>query len=108
MLTETRNPVSIEDMKIKAIGLTVAFCFLGVAACFAADPQMGTWKLNESKSKITPGTLKNTNVVYSSMFGQVKIKADVNPRTQSGQASSTGKIILSLATRTQTLALTRR
>jgi hypothetical protein len=75
-LTETRNPVLIEDMKIKAIGLTVAFCFLGVAACFAADPQMGTWKLNESKSKITPGTLKNTNVVYSSMFGQVKIKAD--------------------------------
>jgi len=75
-LTETRNPVLIENMKIKAIGLTVAFCFLGVAVCFAADPQMGTWKLNESKSKITPGTLKNTNVVYSSMFGQVKIKAD--------------------------------
>jgi hypothetical protein len=63
-------------MKIKAIGLTVAFCLLGTAACLAADPQMGTWKLNESKSKITPGTLKNTNVVYSSMFGQVKIKAE--------------------------------
>ena len=63
-------------MKIRTTGLTVAFCFLGVAACFAADPQMGTWKLNESKSKITPGTLKNTQVVYSSMFGQVKIKAD--------------------------------
>jgi len=42
----------------------------------AADLQMGTWKLNESKSKITPGTLKNTQVVYSSMLGQVKIKAD--------------------------------
>ena len=63
-------------MKIKAIGLTVAFCCLGTVACLAADPQMGTWKLNESKSKITPGTLKNTQVVYSSMFGQVKIKAD--------------------------------
>jgi hypothetical protein len=63
-------------MKIRTIGLTVAFCFLGAAACLAADPQMGTWKLNESKSKITPGTSKNTNVVYSSMFGQVKIKAD--------------------------------
>jgi hypothetical protein len=66
----------MERMKIKAIGLTVGFCFLGAAACLAADPQMGTWKLNESKSKITPGTLKNTQVVYSSMFGQVKIKAD--------------------------------
>jgi hypothetical protein len=63
-------------MKVRTLGLTLAFCFLGSAACFAADPQMGTWKLNESKSKITPGTLKNTQVVYSSMFGQVKIKAD--------------------------------
>ena len=63
-------------MKIRTIGLTLAFCVLEGAACFAADPQMGTWKLNETKSKITPGTLKNTHVVYSSMFGQVKIKAD--------------------------------
>jgi hypothetical protein len=75
-LTESRDPVSIEHMKIETIGMTMAFCFLGAAACLAADPQMGTWKLNESKSKITPGTLKNTQVVYSSMFGQVKIKAD--------------------------------
>jgi hypothetical protein len=63
-------------MKIKTIGLTLAFCFLAAAACLAADPQMGTWKLNETKSKITPGTLKNTHVVYSSMLGQVKIKAE--------------------------------
>ena len=63
-------------MKTKTIGLTLAFCFLGAAVGLAADPQVGTWKLNESKSKITPGTLKNTQVVYSSMLGQVKIKAD--------------------------------
>ena len=63
-------------MKTKTIGLTLAFCFLGWAACLAADPQMGTWKLNEAKSKITPGTMKNTHVVYSSMLGQVKIKSD--------------------------------
>ena len=63
-------------MQTRTIGLTLAFCFLGAAACLAADPQMGTWKLNQSKSKITPGTLKNTQVAYSSMFGQVKIKAD--------------------------------
>ena len=44
--------------------------------CLAADPQAGTWRLNESKSKIKPGTLKNTQVVYSSMFGQVKVKSD--------------------------------
>jgi hypothetical protein len=66
----------MKHMQMKTIGLTLAFCFLGGALCFAADPQMGTWKLNEAKSKITPGTSKNTHVVYSSMFGQVKIKAD--------------------------------
>jgi hypothetical protein len=66
----------MEHMKIRTIELTLLFCFFAVAACLAADPQMGTWKLNEAKSKITPGTLKNTHVVYSSMFGQVKIKSD--------------------------------
>jgi len=63
-------------MKIRTIGLILAFCFLGGALCFAADPQMGTWKLNEAKPKITPGTMKNTHVVYLSIFGQVKIKSD--------------------------------
>jgi hypothetical protein len=70
------TPDSMKHMKTTPIGLTLAFCFLGAAACLAADPQMGTWKLNESKSKITPGTLKNTHVVYSSMFGQMKVKSD--------------------------------
>ncbi|HZS16807.1 MAG TPA: hypothetical protein VFA51_02630 [Candidatus Udaeobacter sp.] len=63
-------------MKIRLAGLTLAFSFFGVAACLGADPQAGTWKLNESKSKISPGTLKNTQVVYSNMFGQVKVKSD--------------------------------
>ncbi len=64
------------SMKIRVVGLTLVFSFFGAAVCLAADPQAGTWKLNESKSKITPGTLKNTQVVYSSMFGQVKVKSD--------------------------------
>src|SRR5213592_2416767 len=75
-LTGSENPGSMKHIKIKTIGLTLAFCFFRAAACVAADPHIGTWKLNETKSKITPGTLKNTTVVYSSMFGQVKIKAD--------------------------------
>jgi hypothetical protein len=75
-LTKNKNPDSMTHMKTKAIGLTVAFCFLGVAACLAADPQMGTWKLNEAKSKITPGTLKFTTVTFKSMLGQVKVTGD--------------------------------
>ena len=63
-------------MGIRLAGSTLAFCFFGVAACLAADPQAGTWKLNESKSNISPGTLKNTQVVYSNMFGHVQVKSD--------------------------------
>ncbi len=55
-------------MKTKTIGLTLAISFLAGAACFAADPQMGTWKLNEAKSKTTPGTLKYTTVTCKSTF----------------------------------------
>ena len=63
-------------MKVRTVGLTVVFSFFGAAICLGDDPQAGTWKLNESKSKIAPGTLKNTQVVYSSMFGQVKVISD--------------------------------
>jgi len=37
-------------MKAKAIVLTLALCFVGVAPGYAADSSMGTWKLNEAKS----------------------------------------------------------
>jgi hypothetical protein len=40
-------------MKTKTVGLTLAFCFSAGAACFAADPQMGSWKLNETKVRFT-------------------------------------------------------
>ena len=51
--------------------------FLAAGVLFAAEPYMGTWKLNESKSKITPGTTKNTTVTYSStMMGKVKVTTD--------------------------------
>jgi hypothetical protein len=64
-------------MKTKIIGSTLAFCFFGAVACFAADPQMGTWKLNEAKSQFTPGTMKNNMVVYKpATGGQVKITTD--------------------------------
>ena len=64
-------------MKTKTIGLTVALCFFAWAACFAADdPQMGTWKLNETKSKLTPGTGKNNTVVYEATGDEVKVTID--------------------------------
>jgi hypothetical protein len=63
----------MEHMKTKALGLTLAFSFWGGALCFAADPLIGTWKLNEAKSKFTPGTTKNTMVVYEAAGDQVKV-----------------------------------
>ena len=74
-------------MKTKTFGLTAAFCFLAAGACFAADPQMGTWKLNEAKSKIKPGTPKSTTVVYEAAGDKVKVT--VNGTDAKGKATHT-------------------
>ena len=63
-------------MKTKTTGLTLALCFFGAALCFADDPQMGTWKLNEAKSKFAPGVPKNHTVVYETAGDNVKITVD--------------------------------
>src|SRR6266481_1176991 len=66
-----------EGMKTKTIELTLALCFFAGAACFAADdPQLGTWKLNEGKSKLTPGEGKNASGVYEAAGDQVKVTID--------------------------------
>ena len=63
-------------MKTKTTGLILAVCFFGAAVCFADDPQMGTWKLNEAKSKFAPGVPKNHTVVYEATGDNVKITVD--------------------------------
>ncbi|PYL37432.1 MAG: hypothetical protein DMF36_09625, partial [Verrucomicrobia bacterium] len=64
-------------MNQRTIGLTLALCFFVGAACFAADdPNMGTWKLNETKSKTAPGVEKLTTVVYEAAGDQVKVTID--------------------------------
>ena len=63
-------------MKTKTTGLTLAICFFAAALSFADDPQMGTWKLNETKSKFAPGATKNQTVVYEAAGDNVKITAD--------------------------------
>jgi hypothetical protein len=51
------------EMKTKTIALSLGLVF-AAGALYAADPMMGTWKLNQSKSKLTRGTAMNTKVVY--------------------------------------------
>lgn len=63
-------------MKIKTIVLTLALCFVAGAVCFASDVQMGTWKLNEAKSKFAPGASKNSTVAYEAAGDSVKVTVD--------------------------------
>ncbi|HKM85615.1 MAG TPA: hypothetical protein VJW96_05360 [Terriglobales bacterium] len=62
-------------MKIKTIVSTLVVCFVAVTVAFAS-PQMGTWKLNEAKSKFPPGASKNNTVVYEAAGDSVKVTVD--------------------------------
>src|SRR5262249_12029577 len=63
-------------MKTRAIALMGAVCFVGAVVCFAADANMGTWKLNEAKSKLAPGGARNTLVVYATTGDNRKVTVD--------------------------------
>lgn len=63
-------------MKVRMVVLSLALCLLGVATCFADDVQIGTWKLNEAKSKFSPGAVKTTMAVYEVVGDNVKVTAD--------------------------------
>ena len=62
-------------MRTRTTGLTLALCFISAVVCFAS-PQLGTWKLNEAKSKLAPAAPKNHTVVYEAVGDDVKITVD--------------------------------
>src|SRR5436853_4705170 len=63
-------------MKTRIAAVAMALSFMATTACFAASPQMGTWKLNEAKSKLVPGMGKNTTVTYAEQKDKIKITVD--------------------------------
>jgi hypothetical protein len=65
-------------MTARTIRLTVALGVIGVGVCLAQQSSslMGTWKLNESKSKLATGAPKNHTVVYESAGDSVKVTVD--------------------------------
>jgi hypothetical protein len=64
-------------MKRMLCFLTFAVLFAGASACVAADDvNMGTWKLNEAKSKFSPGAPKNHSVVYEAAGDSIKVTVD--------------------------------
>ena len=63
-------------MKTSVIVFTLALLFGGVVVCLADSPHMGTWKLNEAKSKFSPGATKNITVVYEAAGDDIKVTVD--------------------------------
>ena len=63
-------------MKARTALLILVVCFLAGAVCSASDTQMGTWKLNEAKSKIAAGTGMNNTVVYEAAGDSIKVTID--------------------------------
>ena len=63
-------------IKIRTTVVTLALCFAAASICLADSPQMGTWKLNESRSRLVPGMIKNTAVTYAAEGDKIKVTVD--------------------------------
>ena len=63
-------------MNLKRMVSTAVLSLAALAVAFAADPNLGTWKLNEAKSKIAPGAVKNLTVVYTVVGDNFKCVVD--------------------------------
>jgi hypothetical protein len=63
-------------MKLRSVALTLAVLFAGLTICLAENPNLGTWKLDEAKSKIPAGAPKNLTVDYVAAGDSVKCTID--------------------------------
>jgi hypothetical protein len=63
-------------MNTKRMVFTTGFCLAALAVALAADPNVGSWKLNEAKSKIAAGAAKNLTVVYTAVGDSYKCVVD--------------------------------
>jgi len=63
-------------MSTRSLVSTLALCSVAVVVGIAADAHMGTWKLNEAKSKLGSGMPRNHTVVYASAGDSIKVTVD--------------------------------
>jgi hypothetical protein len=63
-------------MKLRTSLVLLATLLVGVTLCYAANPNLGTWKLNEAKSKIEAGAPKNLTVTYEAAGDSMKATVD--------------------------------
>ncbi len=79
-------------MKIRSIAMLFLVCFSALTFGFAQGATLGTWKLDEAKSKIPAGAGKNTTVVYAAVGGDIKVTTDgVDASGQPAHSEWTGK-----------------
>jgi hypothetical protein len=80
--------ISLEDiMKAKTIALTISLVFVSVALGYQTDAHMGTWKLNEAKSKFA-GKARNHTVVYEAAGDQTIYEAVLAVKRSVAQTST--------------------
>jgi hypothetical protein len=79
-------------MKTRNAVLTLATCLVSLTLCFAQNSMIGTWKLNEAKSKLGPGAAKNSTVVYEAAGDNIKCTIDgVDDQGKPSHIEWTGK-----------------
>ncbi|HSE26319.1 MAG TPA: hypothetical protein VLB68_31920 [Pyrinomonadaceae bacterium] len=62
-------------MNAKRMFFALAICLV-TASLSMAQEEMGTWKLNEAKSKLASGVAKNHTVVYEAAGDSIKVTVD--------------------------------
>jgi hypothetical protein len=63
-------------MKSRTSILGLAFCLVAVVGFAANDALIGTWKLDESKSKLASNGPKNNTVTYETVGDNIKVTID--------------------------------
>jgi hypothetical protein len=56
--------------------LTAVLFLAAVAVGYAANPNMGTWKLNDAKSKFPARATRNATVIYTAEGDKIKVTTD--------------------------------
>jgi hypothetical protein len=69
--------LSVKTVRLTHLLLTFAVFVIASAAAFAANESlMGTWKLDEAKSKLAAGAPKNDTVTYEAAGDNIKVTID--------------------------------
>ncbi len=103
-------------MKTRTCASTFVLCLLAAAVCFAEDAQLGTWKLNEAKSKMATGIPHNNTVVYEAAGDSIKVTIDGTAPDgkhhtlafegkKDGKVSISGRVVVTADGKTRTVTV---